>query len=561
MSVIKFCALGGLGENGKNLYIVNANDKIFILDAGSKAPSVDLYGVDAVIPDISYLIENKSKVVGLFLSHAHEENVGAVASILDNLSIPVFGSNFTISYVELALSELGRDIDDYRLYRINDDKVLNFGDVSVSFFYTTHSIPQSMGICINTIDGSIVYVPDFCLSFTKDSLYRTSFDKMARISENKVLMLCSESLGVNNFDRVTNDYQFNSIIRDSLLKGRRTIIACFSYDLLKLQKVIDLCVACKRKVAIIGRKTQRAVNVALEKNFLKIPRDNIVNLRFRDNFNKNDDPNLVFLVTGVSHEPYYMLQRMIYGQDRLCQIEKNDIVLILTPPTGATEAIAQRTIDALNKQVTTVIRVPKNVMRSNHADSEDLKMLYQMVNPKYICPIIGEYRHQYAQGNIAKEAGYEKRQIITLDNGEAITFIDGILQDEREKIKTGDVLIDGSIVGDINDVILKDRETLAENGALIFVCDIDSGYHRIASYPKVISRGFMKETDEDYNEIMERIASEGEEVIKEFLRKENIDWNQLKQSIRDMIDYVLKDYTRSTPIVIPIIIDINGDNL
>lgn len=561
MSIIKFCGLGGLGENGKNLYTVSVDEKIFILDAGAKEPSVELYGVDAVISDISYIIENKSKVVGIFLSHAHEENVGAVALLLDNLSVPVFGSNFTISYVELCLKELGRDIENYRLYRINDDKVLTFGDVTVSFFNTTHSVPQSMGISINTVDGSIVYLPDFCLSFTKDNLYQTSFDRLARVSENKVLMLCTESLGVNNYDRVTNDYTFNFILKDYLLRGRRTIITCYSYDLLKIQKVIDICVACKRKVAIIGRKTQRVVNIALEKNFLRIPKDSIVNLRFRDNFNNNDDPNLVFLVTGVSHEPYYMLQRMVYGQDRLCQLTKSDIVLILTPSQPTTEAIATRTIDALNKTVGTVVKVPKNVMRSNHADGEDLKMIYQIINPEYICPIIGEYRHQYAQSNIAKEAGYNKENIIVLDNGEVITFIDGELQQARERVKTGDVLIDGSIVGDINEVILKDRETLASYGAIILTCDIDSNYHRIVSFPKVVSKGFMNEKDEDYQELANRLIDNATIIIKDFLKKEVIDWNDLKQTIRDMIDSILKEYTKSTPIIIPVIIDINGDNL
>lgn len=556
MANIRFFALGGLGENGKNMYITTVDEKIFILDCGLKYPSFDLYGVDGVIPDFSYLIENEDKIQGLFLSHGHDEHMGGVVELLKKINIPVFATHFTMSNVEWDLEQHGIDKANYRLYRINEDKELKFGNVIVKFFATSHSIPETLGIAIVTEDGSIVYAPDFVFSSSIDDSYETGFKNLTNLNDGRVLMLASESLGVHNYDRVNNDYLFFSSVSEALGKAKRIIFSMYSNDLNRIQKVIDLCVKCGRKIAINGRNTQRLVSVGMSTGYLRIPQENFVNLRFIDDFNNNNDPNLALIIAGARHEPYFMLQRMMTGQDRLIQITKEDTVVIISPPIVGTERIATRTKDQLSKAGCKVIIVPKNILKSSHADSEDLMMMYQILKPKYIMPIEGEYRHEYSQKEIAIAAGFKEDKIIIIDNGEVIGFEDGLLNRNYNQVKTSDVLIDGSIVGDINEIVLHDRETFSVQGAVVVVTNIDSVNHRIVSGPLLKTIGFGNELESDISEDVVSITYDV--IYKELQFHELIDWDGLKNKVKEAVTYEIKSITRKDPVVIPVIIDVNG---
>ena len=563
MSKIKFCALGGLGENGKNLYVVTIDEKIFVLDAGIKYPSVDLYGIDAVMPDFEYLVSNKDKIIGIFLSHGHEENCGAIVELLNAIHVPVFGSHFTISVVEQIMLDKGIDKSHYKLFRINDNKTLTYDNVTVSFFYTTHSVPESLGISINTDDGSIVYASDFSFSFTKDYNYQTSFNKISEISKNNVLLLCAESLGVNNINRDNNDYTFNHVVTEALQIKKRIIFAMYSTDLNRVQKVVDMCVKNGRRIAIIGRKVQRIINVAMSTNYLKIPSENLVNLKFLDENNTNEEDDLAIIITGLRHEPYFMLQRMMTNQDKLIKLTEDDTVVTICPPVVGTEKIATRAIDQLSKTGCKVINISRKVLKSSHADSEDLKMLYQILKPLYICPVMGEYRHQYVHKNIAIDAGFTEDKVLVIDNGVEITFEDGLLLDHVEKIPVSDVLVDGSIVGDINEIVLKDREQLSEQGAMIVVTNIDVRSREIISGPSVYTKGFISLYEMD--ELLEKIANKAEKVIRKTLSEKKsdmeLDWNDLKNELKDNCTRVVKSLSKKSPIIIPVIIDINGEDL
>lgn len=554
MSKIKFCALGGLGENGKNMYVVEVDERIFVLDAGLKFPSVELYGIDTVIPNINYLIENKEKVQGIFLSHGHADAIGAIPELLKAINVGVFGTHFTMSLAELAITDAGLNITDYRLYRINDDKVLKFGNVTVCFYKTTHSIPESVGVAIKTNDGAIVYAPDFTFTSSSDKRYATSYNKISAIADNGVLALCAESLGTGNIDRVNNDYAFNHAIKEILFNSKRVIFALFSTDLDRIQKVINLCVANNRKIAIIGRKVQKIMNVAMTYDYLKIPEENLVNLKYIDDNNDNNDDNLAVIVTGNRHEPYYTLQRMAIGQDRLIQIENTDHIVNICPPATGTERMATKSLDTLHRIGAKVTNVAKGILRSSHADSEDLKMLYQMLNPKYIIPINGEYRHQYMHKNIALEFGYPEANIIVLENGEQITFEDGSLKPTRTKVTIGDVLIDGSIVGDINEVVMKDREMLSQDGTVLVAINIDARSKKILDTPKVIMRGFV--CYDTSQEITDSITEVTEKVIHSHLNRKYIDWNLLKNDLKERISKTILSQTKKNPIVIPIVTNI-----
>jgi ribonuclease J len=556
MSKIKFFGLGGLGENGKNMYICEVDDKIFILDAGLKYPSVDLYGIDAVIPDISYLVENKQRVQGLFLSHGHEDHIGAVPEVLKKLNIGVFGTHFTISILEDLLQEKEMKISDYRLYRINEDKVMKFGNVNVYFYNVSHSIPEAINIAIVTEDGAIVYAPDFTFDVNSDSRYRISFNKINDIARNGVLLLAAESLGTTNVNRVTHDLSMLHAISEALQTPKRVIFSTFSSDLDRIQKIINISVMNNRKIAIIGRKAQKIVNIAMNSGYLKIPDENLVNLKYIDENHANDEDDLVVIVTGTRHEPFYMLQRMCRRQDRLIAIKEGDMVVMVTPPVPGTERMASKTIDILYKTGAKVTEIKRDLLKSSHADRDDLKMLYNMLSPKYILPIIGEYRHQYSQKHIAIEAGFDENRIIILENGDIASFEDGQYA-KGGKVSTGDVLIDGSIVGDINEFVLKDRELLAQEGLVLISVIVDAKKRTILSGPEIVCKGLI--VSQSLEQIMTKLKDLVTDEIIIGFDKKNLDLNMIKNNIRDSASNMLYRSTKKNPIIMPTIIDINNN--
>ncbi len=549
MSTIKFGALGGLGENGKNMYLVEVDDKIFVLDGGLKYPSVELLGIDAVIPNITYLIENKERVQGIFLTHGHDDHVGAIPELLKSLDVGVFATHFTMCILEDLIAEAQMDVSKFRLYRINEDKELKFGSIKVSFFNVSHSIPECVGICIKAQEGSLVYMPNFNFDAHQDKRYRTSMHKITDIGSESVLALCSGSLGVNNIDRVHNDYPLLHTVTEILKTSKRVIFSAFSSDLDRIQKIIDVSVKNNRRVAIIGRKVQKHINIAINNDYLKIPEDKLINLKYIDDKNQNDFDDLVVIVTGIRHEPFYMLQRMCRGYDRLIKINQEDNVVIMNPPVPGTEKLASRAIDLLNLKSKKVTVIKKQMLRSSQADSEDLKLLYGMLNPKYIIPIVGEFRHQYVQKNIALEVGYNENRVLILENGEMITFQDGNLQLKKEKISVGDVLIDGSIIGDINEVVIRDRELLSQNGVIIVTILIDNLTRELASDLQIIARGITTDT----NKIFTRVNSIVEKRIKTYLRKPRIDIKSLTNLLADDISKEIYSELKKRPIVIPVL--------
>lgn len=553
MSIIKFFALGGLGEHGKNMYVLEVGEKIFILDAGMKFPSVELYGIDGVLPDFSYVIENQKKVKAIFLSHGHDDNIGAVFELLKHVNVGVYGTHFTISLLEKQLQEEGMKVSNHRLYRINDDKILKFGNIVVSFYSTSHSIPESLGIVIKTADGLLVYAPGFAFSSNSDKKYKTNFGKIGDLGKEKVLALFAESLGAVNASRTDNDSTLIHTVTDAVRKEGRIIFSMYSTDLDRIQKVINISLKNNRRVAIVGRKVQNIINVAMETGYLEIPEDKFVNLRFIDEKNKNDDKDLVIIITGNHHEPFNMLQRMASGQDRLININENDHVVIVSNPQLGTERISANAMDMLSMVDAKVTIIKKMDLRSSHAGPEDLKMLYGMINPKYIIPIVGEYRHQYLQKKIALEAGYENFNVVVLENGEVISFENGILSTKRDRIKSGDVLVDGSVIGDINEVVLRDREFLSQAGTVIISIILDSRNKRLVSGPEVVFKGFVSESDA--KELIENVISKTNNILNSHLKKRYIDWNLLRTEIKDVVGKYLYFKTKSNPIITPVVID------
>lgn len=546
-------ALGGLGENGKNMYVVDVDEQIFILDSGIKYPTSELFGVDEIVPDYRMLMNKKHKIKGIFMSHAHEDHIGAISHLLKDINVPIYATNFTMEIIKDSLKDKGYDLEIFEFNTITPYSTIKFGEVKVTFFKTTHSIPESVGIVIQTLDGSIVYTSDFTFDQSNDSNYQTDFQKINEIGERKVLLLMVESINSTlPLDGRMNhmlDSELNRIISHT---NERIIVSLFSSDLLKIQKVIDIALKYDKRIAIIGRKAQRIVDIAIKMNYLTIPENKLTNLRYIDDKNQNDDPDLVCLVTGDRHEPFYMLQRMVKKHDRLIHINENDTVIIVTSPIPGTEKMAAKTLDTLYRTDATIEVIDKSYLTINHATRDEIKMMISLLKPQYIMPVIGEYRMQYHLQSLAKEIGYDEKEVFLMNNGDVLRFTDGKPVVQRDRYRTGDILIDGSQAGDVNDIVIHDRELLSEDGALICIGHIDPKNKSLIGEVEVVMKGFMPEIDfEPHREQIKIIFKEA--ALNHFTNK-YINWNDLKSTIRDDINKYLYKETKQRPVTIPVLI-------
>ncbi len=555
MANIKIMALGGLGEQGKNMYVVEINDNIFVLDAGIKYPEIDMFGVDAVVPDISYLIENKKRIQGVFLSHGHEDNIGAIPYLLERIPVRVYGTHYTLSLVEDSLKMNKMDIKKYKLYRINDKKVLTFDDVTVSFFNTTHSVPESVGIALQTDDGTIVYATDFNFNPETESYYKVSYEKITDIGKEKVLAVLSESVGTSSLGRPSDfsnfEYKLNNILNST---EKRVIIAAYSEDLLRVQKAINIALQKEKKIAFIGKGSERLVNFARNTNYINIDEESLVNLKYIDEHNTNNIKDLVVFVTGVRNEPYAALNRMVKHEDRLIHIEKGDSIVIVCPPKSGSELYVTNVINELYRSDASITIFDKNDIFGTHATNADLKTLYSMLKPKFAMPIKGEYRHMYDHSQVLLKMGYNKENILTLENGEMIEIVNGEIVN-IEKKSLSDIFVNGSLVGGVNEKVIKDRETLSEQGIVIVNVAYDVRTRKLINDPSIITKGFTyKLSDEQLDEIVSNITVK---IVNNTLLKKSFHVEQLKEVLQTEISNQLFRYTKHRPIIMISITEVN----
>lgn len=560
MAVIKFFALGGLGENGKNMYCLDIEGKIIVLDAGLKHPSGTLLGVDAIIPDISYLEGRKEDILGVFVSHAHDKQIGALPMLLSQIKTTVYGTNFAVAVIKDYMKEYKMNPEEYSFRIVGYDEKIHFDGFSVDFFSTTHSVPETSGIAVHTPDGVIIYATDFTFDQNVGPFYSTDFLKIASYHEEGVLALLAESAGAMMVGHTSTDFQLTHKIRSTIENARhRIIVAMYSTELSNIQRVVNEAVAFDKKISIIGRKAQRLVDIGEKMGYIQVPKDRLVNLKFIDEENDNDFDDFVFLVTGERHEPFYMLQRMAKGIDRLVKLKETDTVLMLCPPLIGTERIAARTYDTLLRIGLDLVRIDKKILSFFHASTEDIKLLYNLLKPKFLVPINGEYRLQLAQFNLAIDYGFVEEQIIMLDNGEVVTFKDGNLDPQHDLVMNGSILVDGNFKIDINDTVLKDRELLSEDGFLMIIANIDAKERVMLNNPEIVSRGFMYM--EDNEETIKTIEDIYRRITEKQFSQEFIDWKFYKEEVRFEVQKYLYEMTKRKPVIIPVIIDTQNDML
>ena len=550
MSVINIVALGGVQETGKNLYVVEVDNDLFILDSGMKYPSSDIRGVDIIIPDISYIISNSNKVRGIFLSHAHDDHIMAVPHILKYMRIPVYASKFTISVLKELLVEHGLNPIDFQLIVVDEGTPIRFGKTFVKFINVSHSVPQSMAIVISTVDGNILYTGNYNFDQNGKNLYRTNVEALCKVANEGVLALLPECIAtVSEINRSSINEFTHRLSRIFMNASGRIIISLFSTNLQRIQQIVDMAVEYNKKVAIIGRKTQRIVNIAINSGYLNVSEDCLVNLRYIDDKNKNNQEDLVVLVTGERHEPYYMLQRMCRKIDRLINIESKDTIIVLTRPAIGTEKMAARTLDMLFRECENVVIFPNNLILSASSGTEEAKQMINLTKPKYILPVIGEYRHQYNLFNIAKSIGVKDESLIVVELGKMMNFKDGVYTGISKVVPSGDILLDGKGLGDINNAVLRDRELLAESGVLMIVANVDAKRRKVVSGPQFVSKGFYFDSEEEaqMKEIFDKVTA------KTFTAK-FLNWVEYKNDIKTEISKYLNKKTKTNPMVISAII-------
>jgi len=544
MSKIKIFALGGLNENSKNMYVIEINEDIFVFDAGLKYADDKFLGVDYIIPDYSYIKKNVKKIKGIFISHAHSEQIGALKNILEEMpNIRVYGTKFTIDFIKRTLEDANVAVNN--LYEISPHKKINFGSVSVFPISLTHSLPDNVGYVINTDNGAIVYTGNFVFDPTMRGSFKTDIGKLAYVGKQGVLCLLSESLYADKNGYTSPNHRVSGLIKETLIrKENRIIFNIFSNNVCRIQELFDEVSKTHRQIVIMGKMFQRTIKYLLDNKYLFIDKERIGDL------SNVDDRDAVILTSSDNERPFSNLDRIINGYDRFIKIKPTDTVFFLDTISDSVEKNAVRIMDNISRMGCSVVTLPKNSI-SYHASREDLMLMLDLINPKYYFPIMGEYRHQVANADIAYKLGIPKENIILKLNGDVATFNNGELTSKNSHIDVGEIMIDGTSSEDIGELVLKDREMLSDNGIVIVCATIEKRSKKILAGPSVLTRGFVYVKDSaDMIREIERISHE---KIIENTNNNYVEYNKIKNAIREEVGKYLYLETECKPMIITVI--------
>lgn len=546
-------ALGGVGEIGKNMYVVQHGNDIVVVDSGLKFPEEDMLGIDIVIPDISYLTENRDKVRGILITHGHEDHIGGLPYVLKHLNVPVYATKLTLGLIEGKLKEAGL-LGETKRILIHADSEVQLGTIKATFFKTNHSIPDSVGVCLDTPEGRVVHTGDFKFDHTPVNNQYADLQRMAEIGQEGVLVLLSDSTNAERPGFTPSESMIGANFEDIFRKAQqRVVVATFASNVHRIQQVINAAMTTKRKIAVIGRSMVNVVNIASELGYLEIPEGMIIE---PDEVNKMAADRVVVLSTGSQGEPMSALTRMARSTHRKVDILPGDTVIIAATPIPGNEKYVGRTVDELFRLGANVIYGPGSVSGvhvSGHGSQEELKLMLNLIKPKYFIPIHGEYRMLRHHALLGESVGVEKENIFLLDNGDTVEFQGGSAR-KGNKVPAGNVLIDGLGVGDVGNIVLRDRKLLSQDGILVVVVTLSKQDGTILSGPDIISRGFV------YVRESEGLLEEANRIVTSTLHKLMNDkvneWASLKTNVKDALGRFLYEQTRRRPMILPIIMEV-----
>jgi ribonuclease J len=546
-------ALGGVAEIGKNMYVVQYANDIVVIDAGLKFPEEDMLGIDIVIPDITYLTENRDKVRGIVLTHGHEDHIGGLPYVLKNLNVPVYGTKLTLGLVENKLKEAGL-LGETKRILINADSEIELGSsMKATFFKTNHSIPDSVGVCIETPEGNVVHTGDFKFDHTPVNGQFADLHRMGEIGARGVLALLSDSTNAEKPGFTPSEKNVGLVLNDIFQKAsQRVVVATFASNVHRVQQVIDAAYATDRKVTIIGRSMVNVVTIASELGYLNVPDGILIE---PEEVNKMAADRVVILCTGSQGEPMSALTRMARSTHRKVDILPGDTVIIAATPVPGNEKFVGRTIDELFRLGAEVIYSGSNsgVHVSGHGSQEELKLMLNLMKPKYFIPIHGEYRMLRKHAQLGESVGVDPENIFLIDIGDMVEIEQGSAR-KAGKVPAGNVLIDGLGVGDVGNIVLRDRKLLSQDGILVVVVTLSKQDGTIVSGPDIISRGFV------YVRESEGLLDEANRIVSSTLEKlmsENVnEWASLKTNVKDALGRFLYEQTRRRPMILPIIMEV-----
>ncbi|HEL1017100.1 TPA: ribonuclease J [Streptococcus equi subsp. zooepidemicus] len=552
MTDINIIALGGVREYGKNFYLVEINDSMFILDAGLKYPETEQLGVDLVIPSLDYVIENKDKVQGVFLSHGHADAIGALPYLLAEVPVPVFGSELTIELAKLFVKANNSTKRFKNFHVVDSDTEIEFKDGLVSFFKTTHSIPESLGVVIGTDKGNIVYTGDFKFDQASREGYQTDLARLADIGKEGVLALLADSANATSNEQTASEAEVGEEMDKVIAHADgRIIIAAVASNLVRIQQVFDSAAAYGRRVVLTGTDAENIVRTALRLKKLVIADEKLL-IKPKD-MSKFEDHELIVLEAGRMGEPINSLQKMAIGRHRHVQIKDGDLVYIVTTPSAAKEAMVARVENLIYKAGGSVKLITQHLRVSGHANARDLQLMINLVKPKYLFPIQGEYRDLAAHAHLAEEAGMLPENIHIMKRGDIMVLDeDGFLHEGA--VPASDVMIDGNAIGDVGNIVLRDRKVLSEDGIFIVAITVSKKEKRIISKAKVNTRGFVyvKKSRDILRESAELVNT----TVGNYLQGDHFDWSELKSSVREELSRFLFEQTKRRPAILPVVMEV-----
>ncbi|KAB3527616.1 ribonuclease J [Alkaliphilus serpentinus] len=547
---LKIIPLGGLNEIGKNMTAIEYKDEIVVIDSGLSFPEDEMLGIDIVIPDISYLIKNKEKIKGFVITHGHEDHIGALPYVLKKINVPVYGTRLTLGLVELKLKE--HKIANVHLQRVNHGESIKLGIFSIEFIRSCHSIPDACAIAIHTPMGIVFHTGDFKIDYTPIDDQFIDLHKIAELGQKGVLVMLADSTNAERRGSTMSEKNvgatFENIFRNT---DKRIIVATFSSNVHRVQQIMEAAQKYNRKVVVSGRSMVNVVGVAVDLGILTIPDNLIIDIDEMDQYN---DGQIVIITTGSQGEPMAALSRMASSDHKKLEIRQGDLVVFSSSPIPGNEKGISRVINQLfEKGADVIYESLAEVHVSGHACQEELKLMHRLVKPKFFIPVHGEYRHLRKHANLAEDLGMNREDIFIVNNGTIVEFT----KDNAKvggTVPAGRVLVDGLGVGDVGNIVLRDRKHLAEDGLMVVVVTISKETGKIAAGPDIISRGFV------YVRESEVLMVEAKEVVKNALlicESQNArEWSTLKSSIRDGLKDFLYEKTKRRPMILPVIMEV-----
>mgnify|MGYP006277828233 CR=1 FL=1 len=547
---VKIIPLGGLYEIGKNITVIEYNNDIIVVDCGIIFPEDEMLGIDVVIPDISYLLKNKEKIRGIVLTHGHEDHIGALPYVLQKIDVPVYGTKLTLGLVENKLNEKG--IKNAKLNVVKPGQKTKLGSMVVEYIRTSHSIPDSVALAIHTPEGAIVHTGDFKIDHTPINGQRMDLNRLAEIGNRGVLALLADSTNVERPGYTMSEKTVGDTFSDIFMTAKgRIIVATFASNVHRIQQIINSAVMFNRKVVVSGRSMINVVRVSKELGYLDIPEGTLIDI---NDINKYPEDQIVIITTGSQGEPMAALSRLASSDHRRMELLPGDLVIISATPIPGNEKTVSRVINQLFKKGADVIyEALADVHVSGHACQEELKLIHSLTKPKYFIPVHGEYRHLRQHGHLAEEMGMNNKNIFIVQNG-TILELGRRSAKVSGSVTAGNILVDGLGIGDVGNIVLRDRKHLSEDGLIVVVVTITKGEGKIVSGPDIVSRGFV------YVRESEDLMGEAREVVREALKeceKQQItDWSTLKSTVRDALRNFLYQKIKRNPMILPIIMEV-----